>query len=83
MVLEQSKVVQWAYGIAALSRSIVELLRGQVALIPEEMDADRLARVTEEVLREKKDEYLVEVDGDESDSEDIIAWIAIARKTIL
>ncbi|MCJ1392143.1 hypothetical protein MMC18_005010 [Xylographa bjoerkii] len=90
VVLEQSKVVQWAYGIAALSRSIVELLRGQVALTwtPEEMDADRLARVTEEVLREKKNEYLVAVVGDESGPEDmkigyeLIAWIAIARKTM-
>ncbi|MCJ1385494.1 hypothetical protein MMC17_008617 [Xylographa soralifera] len=90
VVLEQTKVVQWAYGITALSRSIVELLRGQVALTwtPEEMDADRLARVTEEILKEKKDDYLVEIDGDKGGSEDmkigyeLIAWIAIARKNI-
>ncbi|MCJ1403817.1 hypothetical protein MMC11_007040, partial [Xylographa trunciseda] len=73
VVLEQSKVVQWAYGIEALSRSIVELLRGQVASTwtPEEMDADRLAEVTVEILRDKKDEYLVEFDGDGSGSEDM------------
>ena len=87
--LEKRKVVQWARGIVALSKGIAELFRGLVAntWTEQEMEIRRLVKLVEEALREKKDKYLIDLDEDGDGDKDgrigfeLVAWIAIARKT--
>jgi SAM-dependent methyltransferase len=90
--MEQRKVVQWMYGIPALSKSLAELLRGQSANVwtVEERNPEFLVGVIEEILRESKDRYLIELDksgGKDAKNArigfELTAWIASASKTAL
>ena len=88
VVLKQKKVVQWADGIAKLALGMAELYRGMLGSFwtPEEMETSRLTKVIEEILEEKKSEYLVKLDGKNDDWRsgrvgfELTAWIALARK---